>query len=241
MKKIFAKLRRNFLAGLLIILPITITIIILNFLYHLIIVSATNRIRPIIFFISPEGIDEVLRRYPYLWDVFSILLLVFGIALIGVIARSSIIARWLIRSGEKFLARLPLISKIYNTIQQISQAILGEKKSSFNRAILLEYPRREIWCIGLVSGEGAAEEVQKKTEEKMISVFLPTTPNPTSGFYILVPEKDTIPLEMSIDEALTMIVSVGVVSPHFEDDKRMPQTAPREKTEDSSKRQEGSE
>lgn len=225
MKKVFAKLRRNFLAGLLIMLPITITIIVLNFLYHLIIVSIVERIRPFIFFISPEGVDGILERYIYLWDIFSILLLVFGIALIGVIAHSSIIARWFIRVGEEFLARLPLVNKVYSATRQISQAILGEKRSGFNRVVLLEYPRRGIWCIGLVSGTCATGEVQKKTEEKMTSVFLPTTPNPTSGLYILVPEKDTIPLKMSIDEALTMIVSVGVVTPPFEDDKK-PNGAP---------------
>ncbi|MBT9147550.1 MAG: hypothetical protein DDT32_01309 [Syntrophomonadaceae bacterium] len=213
MKRIFTKLRRSFFAGLLIILPVTITIVILNFLYRLIIIPITYRIRPLIFFISPEGIDEILRRYIYLWDIFSILLLVFGIALVGVIARSSIIARWLIRSGERFLARLPLINKIYSAIQQISQAILGEKKSSFKKAVLLEYPRKGLWCIGLVSNDIISGEVQKKTEKKMISVFLPTTPNPTSGLYVLMPEEDTIPLKMSIDEALTMIVSVGVVTP----------------------------
>ncbi|MBT9132519.1 MAG: hypothetical protein DDT33_01038 [Firmicutes bacterium] len=213
MKRIFTKLRRSFFAGLLIILPVTITMVILNFLYRLIIIPITYRIRPLIFFISPEGIDEILRRYIYLWDIFSILLLVFGIALVGVIARSSIIARWLIRSGERFLARLPLINKIYSAIQQISQAILGEKKSSFKKAVLLEYPRKGLWCIGLVSNDIIPVEVQKKTEKKMISVFLPTTPNPTSGLYVLMPEEDTIPLKMSIDEALTMIVSVGVVTP----------------------------
>ncbi|RII00993.1 DUF502 domain-containing protein [candidate division NPL-UPA2 bacterium Unc8] len=213
MKRIFTKLRRSFFAGLLIILPVTITMVILNFLYRLIIIPITYRIRPLIFFISPEGIDEILRRYIYLWDIFSILLLVFGIALVGVIARSSIIARWLIRSGERFLARLPLINKIYSAIQQISQAILGEKKSSFKKAVLLEYPRKGLWCIGLVSNDIISGEVQKKTEKKMISVFLPTTPNPTSGLYVLMPEEDTIPLKMSIDEALTMIVSVGVVTP----------------------------
>lgn len=213
MKRIFTKLRRSFFAGLLIILPITITIVILNFLYRLIIISIMYRIRPLIFFISPEGIDEILRRYIYLWDIFSILLLVFGIALVGVIARSSIIARWLIRSGERFLTRLPLINKIYSAIQQISQAILGEKKSSFKKAVLLEYPRKGLWCIGLVSNDIIPVEVQKKTEKKMISIFLPTTPNPTSGLYVLMPEEDTIPLKMSIEEALTMIVSVGVVTP----------------------------
>ncbi|MBT9138340.1 MAG: hypothetical protein DDT31_00895 [Syntrophomonadaceae bacterium] len=213
MKRIFTKLRRSFFAGLLIILPITITIVILNFLYRLIIIPIMYRIRPLIFFISPEGIDEILRRYIYLWDIFSILLLVFGIALVGVIARSSIIARWLIRSGERFLTRLPLINKIYSAIQQISQAILGEKKSSFKKAVLLEYPRKGLWCIGLVSNDIIPVEVQKKTEKKMISIFLPTTPNPTSGLYVLMPEEDTIPLKMSIEEALTMIVSVGVVTP----------------------------
>lgn len=226
MKRIFVKLRRNFFAGLLIILPITITIVVLNFLYHLIVVSIMERIRPFIFRISPEGVDEILKEYIYLWDIFSILLLVFGIALIGVIVRSSVMARWLLRTGEKFLARLPLINKVYSSIQQISQAVLGEKRSSFNRVVLLEYPRRGLWCIGLVSGEVAAGEVQKKIEDKIISVFLPTTPNPTSGLYVLMPEKDTIPLKMSIDEALTMVVSVGVVTPPFEDDQYgLPSTA----------------
>ena len=213
MKKILTSLKRNFFAGLLVILPITITIIILDFLYHLVIVSATSRVKPFIFLISPGRVDEILETHPYLWDILSVLLLVFGIVFIGVIVRGSIIANWLLRSGERFLARLPLINKIYSTTQQISQAILGEKKSSFNRVVLLEYPRKGIWCIGLVSGETAGGEVQKKTKEKMISVFLPTTPNPTSGLYVLVPEGDTIPLEMSIDEALTMIVSVGMVIP----------------------------
>jgi uncharacterized membrane protein len=212
MKIFFAKLKRNFFAGLLIVLPITITILILNFLYRWIVVSIMDRIRPLIFFISPEGVDEILRRYLYLWDIFSILLLIFGIALIGVIVRSSIMARLLIRSGEKFLTRLPLINKVYSAIQQISQAILGEERSNFKKAVLFEYPRKGLWCVGLVSNI-ASGEIQKKTKEKTLSIFLPTTPNPTSGLYVIVPEKDTIPLEMSIDEALTMIVSTGVITP----------------------------
>jgi uncharacterized membrane protein len=217
MKRFFIKLWRNFLAGLLIVLPITITILVLIFLYRWIVVSVMDWIRPVIFLISPEGVDEILKRYIWFWDILAFLLLVLAIAIIGVIARSSIVARWLIRSGEEFLARLPLINKIYSATRQVSQAILGEKRSNFTGVVLLEYPRRGLWCIGLVSGV-AAGEVQKKTEDKVIGVFLPTTPNPTSGLFVLMPEKDAIPLKMSIEEALTMIVSGGVVTPPFEDD-----------------------
>ncbi len=203
--KVITGLRNNFVAGLLVILPIVVTVLILNVILNVIVG------------IVPE--DVVAKHFAtapwkYLWKALAVTGILFAIFLVGLFARN-IIGRSLIGLGEKILAKIPLVSRIYRALQQISEAFLGERRTGFNRVILFQYPRAGLYTLGLVSRE-SGEEIREKTGEKMLSVFVPTTPNPTSGLLILVPEKDTIPLKMSVEEALKLLISGGTVVPFYQ-------------------------
>lgn len=201
--KIFTKVRNNFIAGLLVVLPIVVTIWILNVIFNAIV----GVVPPIVetYFETPP--------WKYLWKLIAVIGILFIIFLIGVFARN-VIGRKLIGFGEKILIKIPLVNRIYRALQQIGQAFLGEKRTGFNRVILFQYPRSGLYTLGLVSGEGG-KEIGEKTGEKMLTVFVPTTPNPTSGLLILVPEKDSIPLRMSVPEALKLLVSGGTIVPPY--------------------------
>jgi len=204
-RKMRHKIRNNFIAGLLVIFPVAVTIWILNAILNF-----------IVGFVPQAIVDTYFKTAPwnYLWKVFAVVGILFAIFLIGVFARN-VIGRRLIGFGERIFARIPLVNRIYRALQQIGQAFLGEKRTGFNRVVLFQYPRSGLYTLGLVSGDGG-EEISKKTGEKMLTVFVPTTPNPTSGLLILVPEKDSIPLSMSVAEALKLLVSGGTVIPSYE-------------------------
>jgi len=112
---------------------------------------------------------------------------------------------------EKRVLRIPMVGWVYGGMKDMSHAFLGQTKGIFTRVVLIEFPHKGIYAIGFVTSEGRGE-VQDRTADKVINVFVPTTPNPTSGFLLLVPEKDIISLNMSIDEGLRMVISGGIVS-----------------------------
>jgi uncharacterized membrane protein len=171
-------------------------------------------IRPAMLLLVPDSVEKTFGLGTvFLWNIFGAFALIIFILFLGLIARN-IVGRRLIALGERILARLPIISKIYTSAQQIGQAFLGERRTSFNRVVLFEYPRPGLYSFGLVSGE-ARGEIQGKTGEKVLNVFVPTTPNPTSGLFILVPEKDAIPLDMTVAEALKLLISGGAVTPDY--------------------------
>lgn len=199
--RLLARVRNNFIAGLLVILPLVVTVWILSAILNVIIGFV------------PQAIVETYFVPPWgpLWGALAVIGILLAIFLVGVLARN-VIGRRLIGLGEKILTNIPLVNRIYQALQQIGQAFLGEKRTGFNRAVLFQYPRPGLYTLGLVSGEGG-EEIREKTGEKMLTVFVPTTPNPTSGLLILVPEKDSIPLRMSVAEALKLLVSGGIIVP----------------------------
>lgn len=113
---------------------------------------------------------------------------------------------------EALFSRIPLIRTVYGSIKKLAETILSDTSRSFRQPVLLEYPRRGIWSIAFVTGE-AFGEVQARTDDKVVTCFVPTTPNPTSGFIVMVPEGDLVRLEMSVEDAMRLVISLGVVSP----------------------------
>ncbi|MCD5398021.1 DUF502 domain-containing protein [candidate division NPL-UPA2 bacterium] len=202
--KIFTRMRNNFIAGLLVILPVVVTVWILRVIFNTIIGFVPQAIVETYFQARPWG---------HLWQLLAVAGILFTIFLIGAIAKN-VIGRRFISLGERALANIPLVNRIYQALQQIGQAFLGEKRTGFNRVILFQHPRPGLYALGLVSGDGG-QEIQEKTGEKMLTVFIPTTPNPTSGLLTLVPEKDSIPLRMSVEEALKLLVSGGTIVPPY--------------------------
>lgn len=143
-----------------------------------------------------------------------------GLGLVGVIIflillgalTANLFGRALIRFGEKIVNRMPVIRSVYSTLKQIFETVVSQDSSSFSDVVLVEYPRKGIWALAFVSGENKSE-VQWKITDDVVNIFLPTTPNPTSGFLLFVPKKDLIYLNMTPDEGAKYVISAGLVNP----------------------------
>lgn len=141
----------------------------------------------------------------------GLVILVVALILIGALT-AGFVGRVLIRTSENILARMPIIRSVYGAVKQILETVLAQQSTAFRQVVLVEYPRRGIWAIGFVSGLTKGE-VQNLTAEETVNVFLPTTPNPTSGFLLFVPRADLVVLNMSVEEGIKMVVSGGIVTP----------------------------
>ena len=126
------------------------------------------------------------------------------------------IGQLFLRFFERILTRLPLISQVYNTVKQLVDTFSQQKKAVFQEVVMIEYPRKGIYAIGFLTNQ-AKGEVQSLTGENLVNVFIPTTPNPTSGFLLMLPHEDVIPMEMSVADGMKTIISGGAVTPTFED------------------------
>jgi uncharacterized membrane protein len=194
-------LRRNFLAGLLVILPFVITIWIIGWMIELL-ESGIGLLPP---FLRP---DHLLPFYvPGLNALVSLTMIVA----LGFII-SSVVSQRISRYFSGLLLRIPVFRGVYGAVKRLVEAILLPAHPNFRRVVLIEYPRKGIYAIGLMTGmtEG---EVQAKMTARVVNVFVPTTPNPTSGYYVLVPEADVLPLQMTVEEAFKLVMSGGIVTP----------------------------
>ncbi|MBR72398.1 MAG: hypothetical protein CMM30_05585 [Rhodospirillaceae bacterium] len=125
---------------------------------------------------------------------------------------TNFLGRYMVRLGEHLLNRLPVVRTVYGLFKQIFDAVLAQSANAFREVVLVEYPRRGIWVIGFITGPTRGE-VQRIIDEKMVNVFIPTTPNPTSGFLLFVPRDDCKILKMSVEEGVKLVISGGIVSP----------------------------
>ena len=204
----FGRLRAYFFAGILITAPIGISLWIawgiINFFDNNVVSLLPHKY-------NPESYLPV--QIPGLGLVLTILTL----TVIGWLA-AGLMGRWVVRMTENLMARMPVISNIYGAIKQIMETVLSQKSNSFRYVVLFEYPRKGIWTMGFVTGTTKGE-VQNVIDVEMINVFVPTTPNPTSGFLLFVPKSDLHYLSMSPEEGFKMLVSTGIVTPA---DQRIP-------------------
>ena len=196
------KIRSWFITGILVLTPIILTV----YVAWAFITFVDNLVVPIV----PDG----YRPSNYL--PFSIpglgLIIVFTFTtLVGSLA-TGLFGRTLIRIWENILNRMPVVRSVYSAIKQILETVMAAQSDAFRQAVLVQYPRKDIWAIGFVTGSTKGE-VGKYVSKKMINVFMPTTPNPTSGFLLFFPEKDLIYLKMSVEDALKLVVSGGMVIP----------------------------
>ncbi|HHT0591752.1 TPA: DUF502 domain-containing protein [Legionella anisa] len=197
-------LRSYLLAGLVVWLPILITIGVLRFIIDLL----DNTVALIPKAYQPE---QLIGHYiPGIGVILSLIILLIT----GIIA-TNYLGQRLVGWGESVLSRIPLVRSIYKTVKQVINAVLSTNSEAFRKVVLIEYPRKGLWTIAFQTGT-ANTAINNKTKEEMISIFIPTTPNPTSGFLMMVPRSDVIELDMSIDEALKFIISLGVMPPPSE-------------------------
>lgn len=205
---LFARLRSSFLTGIVVIAPVGLTI----WLLWTVMGWVDSVVLPLVpHTISPEQYIGINLR-----GVGLIFFLLFTIV-IGWIAKG-IIGRSLIGFAENLVDRMPVVRTIYSGIKQISETVFAQSERSFEKACLIQYPRRGIWAIGFISTSAKGEISQRaETGDALMSVFLPTTPNPTSGFLLFVPKEDVMELDMSVEDAAKLVISAGLVYPNPKD------------------------
>lgn len=146
---------------------------------------------------------------------FGVIMLIAVLIIIGMFT-TGFIGKFFVRLGDYIVSKMPLVSSVYSLLKQLFETVLSPKSQSFKEAVLIEYPRKGIWIIGFLATEAKGELKQKLPHNKMLAVFVPTTPNPTSGFLVMLPEEDVIRLNMSVEDALKYTVSCGIVTPEKE-------------------------
>lgn len=200
------KLRTYFITGLLVITPIGLTIFLIWNLFVFIDGILGEYISVILVRFFGFSMTEPVRGIGFI----AILILILFTGMLT----SNYFGRKLFELGEWILKSIPFVNKIYNATQQISKAFISEKREVFKKAVLVEYPRKGIYSIGFVTRDTGGE-VKEKLDEDGVSIFLPSTPNPTTGFVLFVPKKDLIELDMSIEDSLKLIISFGAVLPEY--------------------------
>ncbi len=207
-KNLKTRLRNYFITGLLITLPIAFTIFILNFLFRLLDDALSPTFTRLLIMVGAP-IQEGYR-IPGL-GVFMTLVVIF---LIGLIT-TNVMGAKLLQLGEKILERIPIVRNVYTGAKQVVTTIATTDTGAFNEVVVVEFPRKGIWSMGFITSQTRGE-VQQITEEEVVNVFVPTTPNPTSGFLIFVPRSDTTSLSMTVEEGIKMVISCGIVTPKFD-------------------------
>ena len=196
------RLRAYFIAGVLITAPISITI----YLAWLFITFVDDWVRPLI---PPAYNPENYLRFTL--PGIGLVVVLVGLTIIGAVT-AGFVGRFFLGLSERILNRMPVIRSVYGAVKQIFETVLAQQSGAFREVVLIEYPRRGIWSLGFITGSTEGE-VQEITEDEVLNVFLPTTPNPTSGFLLFVPKRDVMRLSMSVEEGIKMVVSGGIVTP----------------------------
>jgi uncharacterized membrane protein len=195
-------LRKWLLAGLLVVVPVAITIWVLQW-----IIGTLDQT----LLILPEGWrPKTVLGY----DVpgFGVVLTLGILLLIGAVT-SNFVGRKLVSLGDRIVHRIPVVRSIYSSVKQVSDTLFSESGNAFRTAVLVQWPRVDVWTIGFVTGTPGGDVVNHLHGDEYLSVYVPTTPNPTGGYFVMLRKSDCIELRMSVDDALKYVVSMGVVAP----------------------------
>ena len=194
-------LRRYLIAGLLVWLPLGITVLVIrllvNFMDQTLLLIPHNYRPEVVFGVNIPGLGIVLAA--------TIVLLTGALA-------ANFFGRQMVAAWERMMAKIPFIRTIYTGVKQVTETVVSSQNKSFREVLLIEYPRKGIWTLAFHTGS-FVEEVKEKTGTDVMNIFVPTTPNPTSGFFIMVPRADVIVLSTTVDEAVKIIMSLGVIVP----------------------------
>lgn len=196
-----SSIRRWLLAGLLVLVPLTITLAVLNWIV--------------------STLDQTLLILPVAWHPdkllgfhipgFGVVLTLAIVLLMGAVA-SNFFGKRLVQWGNSLLSRIPIVRSIYSSVKQVSDTLFSENGNAFRKALLVQWPREGVWTIGFLTGLPGGDVVNHLPGD-YLSVYVPTTPNPTGGYFVMLKKSDCIELQMSVDEALTYVISMGVVAP----------------------------
>lgn len=197
------RLRRYLIAGLLVWLPLGVTVLVIKLLVDF--MDQTLLVLPAAY--HPD------KLFGFHIPGLGVLLSVAVVLTTGIVV-ANFFGRQMVAVGEKFLSRIPLVRPIYSAVKQLTETVFTSGGQSFRKVLLIEYPRRGLWTLAFQTGT-AIGEAQARTADEVVNVYVPTTPNPTSGFFLMVPRKDVVELEMSVDDGLKMIISMGAVVPKW--------------------------
>lgn len=207
--RLAARLRAYFLAGILITAPLGLTI----YIAWVFVTWVDRQVIPLL----PDRYNPE-NYLPVSVPGVGLVIVLVGLTAIGAIT-AGMLGRLFVAVSERLLNRMPVIRSLYAATKQIFETVLAHKATAFREVVLVEYPRRGSWVIGFITG-ATEGEIQELTDEEMVNLFVPTTPNPTSGFLLFVPRSDIVPLHMSVEEGIKMVVSGGIVTPP---DRRTPE------------------
>jgi len=197
------RLRSNFFTGIVIVAPVVIT----GYLIWTVVKFIDTRVVPLV--------PATYNPSTYLGqDIpgFGVVIFLVSTAIIGSLTKG-LFGRQILRIWENLIGRTPVVRSVYSGLKQIVETVLSQSNSNFQNACMIEYPRKGIWAIAFISTASKGEVLKKTGETEMLSVFLPTTPNPTSGFLLFVPRKDVVVLDMSVEDAAKLVISAGLVMP----------------------------
>jgi|AGTN01.2.fsa_nt_gi Uncharacterized conserved protein len=196
---LMARLRAYFFAGILVTAPVSITF----YLAWKFVTFMDNQVSPLI----PPALN------PQNWGIpgFGLVLVVVALTLIGALT-AGFAGRLLVRLYDAVMERMPVLRGIYSAVKQIFETMLAQKANAFREVVLIEYPRRGAWALGFITGTTSGE-VRERFAEEMVNVFVPTTPNPTSGFLLFLPRSQVHVLEMNVEDGIKMVVSTGIIIP----------------------------
>ena len=207
LERLKQNLKNDLIAGLLVVIPLATTIW-LTITIASWVINFLTRI--------PKQLNPFDQMHPLLVDLTNLAVglsvPMLCILLIGLMARN-IAGRWLLDVGEQLLQAIPLAGSVYKTLKQLLETLLKDTNGKFRRVVLVEYPRSGVWALGFVTGN-MSHEIQSQMTRPMLSVFIPKTPNPTTGWYAIVPEDEVINISMPIEDAFKVVISGGIVSPN---------------------------
>ncbi len=199
-------LKNDLIAGLLVVIPLATTIWLSTIVSRFVLAFLTS---------IPKQLNPFITLNPLLQDLINLALgltvPLLGILLIGLMARN-FVGRWLLEFGEGTLSRIPFAGSVYKTLKQLLETFLGDNSTRFRRVVLVEYPREGLFSVGFVTGL-VGPSLQPELDQPLLSVFIPTAPNPTTGWYTLVPEASVKDLNISVEDAFRTIISAGIVNP----------------------------
>ena len=200
MNETWKDLRNSFFAGLLVVVPVAASVLILIGIFT---------------WVTDFMLPDALRQQ-MLTPLYRVVALILFVALTTAVGRVTrlVVGKRMVTATESIITRVPLLNKTYGFMKEISQTLLSGKKTMFQRVVLVEFPRTGVYSIGFVTSPTEGE-IQEKTGEEVINVFVPTTPNPTSGFLILVPRGQLIDLKMTVAEGMKLVISGGTVVPPY--------------------------
>lgn len=196
-------LRNAFLSGLLLLAPITVTWIVFSALFE----KVGGGFNDTFFFFIPES----LRQYTVVWNILATAIVVLLVTLLGLVSRW-VLGQYFGGLAERFIQSIPGVSNVYNTVKQIVDTFGAQNRNLFSKVVLVQFPRPGVYAIGFLTNKSQGE-IQARTTTELWTIFIPTSPNPTSGFLLLLPKNEITALDMTVGEGMKMIISGGAVIP----------------------------